>query len=78
MKNIIKILMTDIKELSSLNKKALIIFHDRYEIYDNIITAISIVIFLVGISFLIIGFAITGKLIIGLSVLIFFWWSSLI
>ena len=78
MKNIIKILVTDIKELSSLNKKALIIFHERYEIYDNIMTAISIMIFLIGISFLIIGFAIIGKLIIGLSVYIFFWWTSLI
>ena len=77
MKDIIKILMTDIKELSSLNKKALIIFHDRYEIYDNVITAISIMIFLIGFSFLIIGFAISGKLIIGLSLAIFLWWTSL-
>ena len=69
--------MTDIKELSSLNKKALIIFHDRYEIYDNVITAISIMIFLIGFSFLIIGFAISGKLIISLSLAIFFWWTSL-
>ena len=76
MKNTIKILVTDIKELSSLHKQALTIFHDNYGIYDFIMTTISFLLF--GIGFVLIGlnFQIAGRLILGLALFSFFWWTN--
>ena len=76
MKNIIKILVTDIKELSSLHKQALTIFHDNYERYDFIMTAFSIVLVVIGLVLIAFNFQITGRLICGLALYIFFWWSN--
>ena len=75
MKNTIKILVTDIKELSSLHKQALTIFHDNYERYDFIMTALSIVLLIVGFVLIGLNFQITGRLILGLALYLFFWWS---
>ena len=77
MKNIIKILVTDIKELSSLDKKRLIIFHDKYEIYDKWIIRIAFFQMLIlGLGF---GFFINEvfgftNIVLGFTLLS--WWSS--
>jgi len=77
MKNIIKILVTDIKELSQLDKKRLIIFHDKYEIYDKWIMGLSffqIIVLGFGLGiFLNQNFGI-GNIAFGL--LLLNWWSS--
>ena len=77
MKNIIKILVTDIKELSSLDKKRLIIFHDKYEVYDKWIIRIAFFQMLIlGLGF---GFFINevfGFSNIVLGVTLLSWWSS--
>ena len=75
MKNTIKILVTDIKELSSLHKQALTIFHDNYGRYDFIMTALSIVLLIIGLVLIGLNFQITGRLILGLALYLFFWWS---
>ncbi len=76
MKNIIKILVTDIKELSSLHKQALTIFHDNYERYDFIMTAVSFLLFAMGFVLIGLNFQITGRLVTGLALYSFFWWST--
>ena len=75
MKNIIKILVTDIKELSSLHKQALTIFHDNYDRYDFIMTAFSFVLIASGFVLIGLNFQITGRLVLGLALYLFFWWS---
>ena len=76
MKKIIKILVTDIKELSSLHKQALTIFHDNYEIYDFIMTAVSFLLFAMGFVLIGLNFQIAGRLILGLALFSFFWWTN--
>ena len=77
MKDIIKILMTDIKELSSLDKKRLIIFHDKYEIYDKWIMRIAFFqMFVLGFGFGIFINEVFGVTNIALGFTLLSWWSS--
>ena len=77
MKNIIKILVTDIKELSSLNKKNLIIFHEKYEMYDNLIWKLIFSLLILGFTIPFFGFVIQGYILIGSFWIVFLWWASL-
>ena len=77
MKNIIKILVTDIKELSSLNKKNLIIFHEKYEMYDNLIWKLIFSLLILGFTIPLFGFVIQGYILIGSFWIVFLWWASL-
>ena len=77
MKDIIKILVTDIKELSNLDKKQLIIFHEKYEIYDKWIIRLSFF------QIIILGFCcgifineVFGVTNIALGFILLSWWSS--
>jgi len=72
----IKDLVTDIKELSRLHKQALTIFHDNYERYDFIMTAVSFLLFAMGLVLVGLNFQITGRLVLGLALYSFFWWST--
>jgi len=77
MKDIIKILMTDLKELSSLDKKRLIIFHDKYEIYDKWIMRIAFFqMFVFGFGFGIFINEVFGVTNIALGFTLLSWWSS--
>lgn len=76
MKNIIKVLVTDIKELSNLDKQRLIIFHDKYDIYDKWINRVALfqmfVLGFLGSMFL------NPNMIFNMPVglLMFQWWNS--
>ena len=77
MKNIIKILVTDIKELSNLDKQRLIIFHDKYEVYDKWIMRFAFFQMLVlGFGFGIFLNDIFGVTNIALGFTLLSWWSS--
>jgi len=76
MKNITKVLATDLKELSELDKQALIIFHPKYEVYDNAITKINLLLFVTGFVMMGIGFSFTGLVTLGSALFTFGWWNS--
>jgi len=77
MKDIIKILVTDIKELSILDEKRLIIFHDKYEIYDKWIMRIAFFqMFILGFGFGIFWNEVFGVTNIALGFILLSWWSS--
>ena len=77
MKNIIKVLVTDIKELSELDKKRLIISHDKYGVYDKWIMRIAFFQMLVlGFGFGIFINEVFGFTNIALGFTLLSWWSS--
>ena len=69
--NTIKVWMTDIKEFSELNKKNLAIFHPKFEVYDRLITILSIFIILVAITLSALGYPILSGFGFGLFIIIF-------
>lgn len=63
--------MTDIKELSELNKKNLIIFHPKFEMYDRLLSILSILIILIAITLAVLGFPILSGFGFGLFLITF-------